>query len=150
MGFNHGFERKMFNREQRHFMEKCLKAGMSEADIHAMCEYDLGVFRLLYLSGADAAAIPDVIVQAGLPVLWKTFGRAAFQSKNLIQQVDRHIDRACVTVRAKIARAVFFNQARLKHSRIVFLRGDLNIRVGFIIAQQDIVLRRVFFNQIAL
>ena len=45
MGFNHGFERKMFNREQRHFMEKCLKAGMSEADIHAMCEYDLGVFR---------------------------------------------------------------------------------------------------------
>ena len=33
MGFNHGFERKMFNREQRHFMEKCLKAGMSEADI---------------------------------------------------------------------------------------------------------------------
>ena len=22
MSFNHGFERKMFNREQRHFMEK--------------------------------------------------------------------------------------------------------------------------------
>ena len=42
-------------------MEKCLKAGMSEADIHAMCEYDLGVFRQYRRDMEHAVDLSDMM-----------------------------------------------------------------------------------------
>lgn len=58
MGFNHGFERKMFSREQKRLAEKYRKAGMSETDIQAMHEYDLEVFRQ-YRRDREHAADPS-------------------------------------------------------------------------------------------
>ena len=58
MGFNNGFERKQFNREQERLAEKYRKAGMSEADIEAMREYDQGVF-LQYRRDREHAADPS-------------------------------------------------------------------------------------------
>ena len=44
MSNNNGFERKQFNRQQGRLADKYRKAGMSEADIQAMREYDNAIF----------------------------------------------------------------------------------------------------------
>ena len=44
MSFNNGFERKQFNMQQERLADKYREAGMSEADIRAMREYDNAVF----------------------------------------------------------------------------------------------------------
>ena len=44
MSFNNGFERKQFNKQQERQAAQYRKAGMSEANIQAMREYDNSVF----------------------------------------------------------------------------------------------------------
>ena len=58
MGFNNGFERKQFNRDQKRLAEKYRRTGMSETDIQAMREYDLEVFRQ-YRRDREHAADPS-------------------------------------------------------------------------------------------
>ncbi len=47
MKFNYGYERRLFEREQQKQRNEYLAAGMSEADIQTMYEFDLEYFRLL-------------------------------------------------------------------------------------------------------
>ncbi|MEG0784335.1 MAG: hypothetical protein RR389_02815, partial [Christensenella sp.] len=46
MSFNNGYERKMFNRQQKRQAVQYRKAGMSEESIQAMFEYDHAAFCL--------------------------------------------------------------------------------------------------------
>lgn len=53
-------------------------------------------------------------------------------------------------IRAEIERAIFFDAAREIDAGIFFGGGELDVRVGFIVAQDDVKFRAVLLNEVVL
>lgn len=61
MSFNNGYERKLFNRQQKRQAAQYRRAGMSEESIQAMFAYDHAAF-CLYRREKEHAADPSAMV----------------------------------------------------------------------------------------
>ena len=53
-------------------------------------------------------------------------------------------------IRPEIERAVLLDAPREIDARIFFGRGELDVRIGFVVAEQDVEFRAVFFDEVVL
>ena len=88
-----------------------------------------------------------MIIQARAVPRRELLGAAALQLIHFVQHLDDGVDSACVAVRPEIPVAVLAQEPRLQDARIRLGRRNLDVGIRFVVAQQDIVLRLVFFYE---
>ena len=108
------------------------------------------ILIFVHMAQADPPAGADMIVQTR-PVVWRKLRHGApLQGKELIQQVHNLIHGAGIAEGTEIAVSVPADAAGLHHPGVVFTGGDHDVRIGLVIPEQNIVLRHVLLDQIAL
>ncbi len=107
------------------------------------------VARGIDQSDARRAAAMDLVQQAG-PRAVRVHGVfAGAQAKDLLQQLDAVLDRPGVRVRAEDAGAPVDRAAVVGHAREGML-GELQVRVGLVVAEHHVVARRQRLDQVVL
>src|SRR4029077_9763279 len=76
--------------------------------------------------------------------------RATWNEETFVNEMENAAREASGKIRAKIERAVFFDAAREINAGIFFSGGELDVRIGFIVAKHDIELRTVLLDEIVL
>jgi hypothetical protein len=74
---------------------------------------------------------------------------AGAQQKHFLQQLDGFFHRPCIGIGAEITVLAVNTAPVINHARCM-VRGDLQIRVAFVIAKQNIKARMLRFNEIVL
>ena len=108
-------------------------------------------FRIFLVRGQTRNARPvaaaNVILQAGPRVRARQVHRAGGNAKRFVDEVDDPVGKAVRKERPEINRAVFDQAPRHVHARKFLERGVANVRVGLVVAQQDIEFRLVLLDQ---
>lgn len=74
-------------------------------------------------------------------------GAASTQMKRNLHQFQNAMDGSRIGKRAEITGAVTLYAARHKYARILFLNGHLDIRIGLIVTQHDVVTGMMLFDE---
>ena len=111
--------------------------------------HSLFVFVMRHAAGADAPALVDMIVEARTESLRESYSAAPLQGEAGIEQVDDPVHSSRVAIGAEVAAAVFAHLPGLDNPR-PFLFCYFYIWIGFVVPQENVVLRPVLLNEIAL
>ena len=68
--------------------------------------------------------------------------------KVLVDEVHDAVRQAVREIRAEVERAVFAQPARDVDARIFLKRGEADVRIGLVVAQQDVELRLVLLDEV--
>ena len=98
---------------------------------------------------ARRAATPDLMLQAWSAAVGVEGVAAIAQPEQLLQEVERITDRAGARVRPEVA-AGLAPVAAVEREAREGMRGDLQVRVRLVVAQQDVVARVVLLDQVEL
>ena len=98
---------------------------------------------------ARPPAAVDVVFEAGPRMGSRQVDAARRQLEMPVDEAHQAVGEIAGEVRPEIGRAVLLEPARDVHSRILLL-GQLDVGIGLVIAQQDVVLRLVLLDQVVL
>ncbi len=87
-------------------------------------------------AGAEAAV--NVILKTGTRMRARKVHSAGWHAEMFVDEVDEAVGETRREVRAEINRAVFIETPRDVHAGEFFVGGVLDVRVGFVIAEQDV------------
>src|SRR6185437_15788740 len=87
---------------------------------------------------AWAEAALDVVLQAGTQVISREINLAGRNQKAAMDQIDNAVSQIAGEIRPVIDAAVFAQPARDVNARVALSQGQLDIRIGLVIAQKDV------------
>ena len=91
----------------------------------------------------------DVIFQARMRVLPRQIHVARRHLEMPVNEVHQPVRQVAGKIRTEVRRAVLAQPPRDVHARI-FLRRQLDVGIGFVVAQQDVVARLPLLDQVVL
>src|SRR5258708_34933032 len=97
---------------------------------------------------AGTLAALDVILQARARVIAVQVNGATGHQEPLMNEMQDASGQAGREIWSKIERAIFLDAASEIHSRIFLRRGELDVRIGLIIAQENIEFRLIALDKI--
>ena len=127
----------------RELLAQCIAAAIEK---HHRVAHVLGV--LLWTDQADAGTFAafDLVLQARSRAVLVVTVLALANQKGLLQQAQALANRQCTGIRAEIAPLGFLRPPVNAEPWKVAV-GEKHIRVGFVVAQQDVVRRPPFLDQ---
>ena len=108
----------------------------------------IGVVVLGNAPDAGRRTTLDLIQQAGPGASGKDVVRARAQQERPLQHVERVIDRPNGSERPEVVARPRFRPPVFHHLGIVVVAGDQDVGEGFVVAQKDVVARRVALDQV--
>ena len=99
---------------------------------------------------ARAETAPDVVLQARPRMIAVQVDLARRNQKVAVNEIDDAIRQAGREVRAEVERAVLAQAARDVHARIALAHGQLDVGIGFVVAQQNVVARLLLLDEVVL
>ena len=95
-----------------------------------------------------AVAALDVVLQAGPRVLAGQVHPAGGHLEAAVHKLGNAVGEAGREVRAEVERAVFLQSAGDVDARVGLAGGELDVRIGFVVAQQHVEARLVPFDEV--
>ena len=99
---------------------------------------------------ARAHAALDVELQAGPRMVAVQVDLAAWDQKRAMDQVDDAVRKVAGKVRTEVLAAILAQLARHEHLRVPVAHRQLHVRVGFVIAQENVEARLALLDQVVL
>ena len=102
----------------------------------------------VFNAGAEAAL--DVVLQAGTRVVAVEVDLAAWDQEAAMDHVDEAVRQVARKVRAEVGRAVLAQAARDEDLGVAVGERELDVRVGLVVAQQDVEARLALLDEVVL
>ena len=97
---------------------------------------------------ARAEAALDVVLQARAWVIAAEVHLAAWNQEAAMDDVDKPVREIAREIRAEVSRAVLAQAARDEHLGVTVGERELDVRVGLVVAQQDVEARLALLDQV--